>query len=707
MFAICIPVNHEIYKKYEKSVKNVTLSNLVKEINQYSICEGTKDRQLFQYTDQQVVPKKFNPNDIENFTTPTKYYRSSSCFFISNTQLCTNCNNFQNSRRSQIQKSNKKQEAMNLIPAKPKAPISKTSSTRIKLTLQQYRIENKFLREKNDELQQEICKSSVKVSTDLGNDMVTIMSGADQSKISPFMKFFWEEQQKYLKSSSTGVRYHPMIIRYCLSLAAKSSAAYDEIRYDEKKGTGFLILPSRRRLRDYKNYIKPQRGFNPEIIHELRRKISDFSDIEKFVVLLMDEMKIQENLVWDKHSGELVGYVDLGDIDLNYATLSKVTQVATHVLVFLVRSIVNPFKFSLANFATDGISAPQMFPLLWKAISICEKSFLKVIAVTCDGASFNRSLIKMHFHLTKDDDMNPHVDVTYRTRNLFSGSENRFIYFISDVPHLIKTARNCLSNSGSNKFTRYMWNDGMFLLWNHIADIFYEDQECGLHFFPKLTFEHIKLTPYSVMNVRLAAQVLSSTVSKVLSQYGPPEAAGTAEFCSLFDTFFDIMNIRDIHSHNFDLKPSLIPFSRVDDPRFSWLRNVFLQYFEDWLASIEQRPGNFSKTAKNKMFITRETYVGLKISVNSIIEATQFLLQHEVQYVLTERFCQDALENYFGHQRAMGARKDNPSLRDFGYNDNTIRNQKIFRPIAGNVMGQGMVEISNDPVPCRKRARKE
>ena len=60
-----------------------------------------------------------------------------------------------------------------------------------------------------------------------------------------------------------------MIIRYCLALCAKSSAAYDEIRYDEKSGTGFVILPSRRRLRDYKNYIRPQRGFNGEIINEL------------------------------------------------------------------------------------------------------------------------------------------------------------------------------------------------------------------------------------------------------------------------------------------------------------------------------------------------------------------------------------------------------------------------------------------------------
>ena len=116
--------------------------------------------------------------------------------------------------------------------------------------------------------------------------------------------------------------------------------------------------------------------------------------------------------------------------------------------------------------------------------------------------------------------------------------------------------------------------------------IYYEDQECGLHILPKLCIEHIKLTPYSIMNVKLAAQVLSSTVSKVLLKYGPPEAAGTAKFCSLMDMVFDIMNIRDIHSHKFELKPSLLPFSRVDDPRFSWLRDVFLQYFEDWLASI-------------------------------------------------------------------------------------------------------------------------
>ena len=111
------------------------------------------------------------------------------------------------------------------------------------------------------------------------------------------MELFWSEQQKYLgKSSTKGIRYHPTLIRYCLSLATKSPT-YDQMRFNEKDNTGFLILPSRRRLRDYKNYITPHRGFNKEIILELMKKIENFSDIEKFVILLMDAMKIQENLV--------------------------------------------------------------------------------------------------------------------------------------------------------------------------------------------------------------------------------------------------------------------------------------------------------------------------------------------------------------------------------------------------------------------------
>ena len=166
-----------------------------------------------------------------------------------------------------------------------------------------------------------------------------------------------------------------------------------------------------------------------------------------------------------------------------------------------------------------------------------------MIAVTCDGASANRKLFKVHFHLTFDDDIYPDVDITCRIRNLHSLQEKRIIYFISNLPHLLKITQNCLCSSGSGKYNRYMWKERMFILWNHTADIFYEERKCGLHLLPKITCEHIKLTSYSIMNVKLAARALSSTVSNVLSNYASPDVAETAKFCSLMDNFFDIMNI--------------------------------------------------------------------------------------------------------------------------------------------------------------------
>ena len=59
--------------------------------------------------------------------------------------------------------------------------------------------------------------------------------------------------------------------------------------------------------------------------------------MERFVFIIFDEMKIQEDLVWDKYSGELIGFVDLGDTHTNFATLDDIKELATHALVFLLK----------------------------------------------------------------------------------------------------------------------------------------------------------------------------------------------------------------------------------------------------------------------------------------------------------------------------------------------------------------------------------
>ena len=291
-------------------------------------------------------------------------------------------------------------------------------------------------------MQAEIQKSSIEVNHELSKDMLTILGQTE--KVTPFMSLFWQEQKKLLSSSKTGVRYHPMLIRYCLSLAAKSPSCYEELR-----DSNILILPSQRTLRDYKNFIRPKRGFQDHVVEELQKLTNSYFDVQRYVVLLFDEMKINSNLVFDKVTGELIGYVDLGDPEVNYATLDKIDEIATHALVFFIRGVCTELKFSLAHFATDGVTADQLMPLFWEAVAVLEISCnLWVIATTSDGASPNRRFYRMH----KDLDDNSGKDVCYCTVNLYA--PHRFIYFFSDAPHLVKTTRNCLYHSGSGSCTR-------------------------------------------------------------------------------------------------------------------------------------------------------------------------------------------------------------------------------------------------------------
>ena len=282
-------------------------------------------------------------------------------------------------------------------------------------------------------------------------------------------------------------------------------------------------------------------------------------------------MKISSNLVFDKHSGELIGYMDLGDPDGNFATLEKEDNLATHALSFFIRGLATDLKFNFAYFATDGVTAIQLFPIFWEAVGILElECNLWVIAATSDGATPNRRLYRLHKLL----DDNADKDVCYRTINVFATW--RHIYFFSDGPHLIKTARNCLAHSGFGSCTRYMWNADKYILWQHIVQMWTEDLNNRIKLLPKITHDHINLTPYTTMTVRYAAQILSKKMATVLQQYGPPDVQETAKICEMLDNFFDCLNVRSLTESKKKRKPFLTPYEDVNDIRFQWLEETFL-----------------------------------------------------------------------------------------------------------------------------------
>ena len=104
------------------------------------------------------------------------------------------------------------------------------------------------------------------------------------------------------------------------------------------------------------------------------------------------------------------------------------------------------------------------------------------------------------------------------------------------------------------------------------------------------------------MYVKLAVQVLNSSVSKISLNFGSEDMNETAKYCEMWDNFLDCLNVRNTSEYKRKLKPFLKPYNNIEDERFKWLIEEFQQYFVNWKKEIEERPGDFSKLSKQKCY---------------------------------------------------------------------------------------------------------
>ena len=313
------------------------------------------------YNSVAVIPSSNESGNIIHHTVPhnlkcyeesgpsfqaTFFLWSNDCEVLGELSKCSSCKYAEASMVKKTQAARDKQPAR---PVKSKAPLTLTSKERLVATVHQQRVVVKELEGRISELEVEIQKNSITINESMEKDLLEIFA-SNSSEVTPHMKVFWEQQRKLLASPKFGRRYHPHVIRFCLSLHAKSPAAYKELR-----GSGVLVLPSQRTLRDYRNFFKPKPGFNTENIERLKGLCSDHIGIQRYVVLSLDEMKIQSKLVFDKRSNELIGFIDLGDEHANEALASD-NELATHALAFLVRGVATDLKYTLAYFLTKDVT---------------------------------------------------------------------------------------------------------------------------------------------------------------------------------------------------------------------------------------------------------------------------------------------------------------------------------------------------------------
>jgi hypothetical protein len=237
------------------------------------------------------------------------------------------------------------------------------------------------------------------LNDDVSNDFQQILEDEDKQisdsfEPNSFQRIFWDQQKRSLSQSAKGRRWHPLMIKWCIYLCHQSSKAYEALR-----DSGVIFLPSQRTLRNYTNCVKAMPGYSLAVDQQLMQAVNVEScpQWHKLVILLLDEMYIKEDLVYDKHSGKMIGFVDVGDINNHLLAYERALDqdtvpnelLATSVLVIMVKGLFMPLRFPYAHFPTKPLTGEMLFEPFWEAVFRLERVGLKVLACTFDGASAN------------------------------------------------------------------------------------------------------------------------------------------------------------------------------------------------------------------------------------------------------------------------------------------------------------------------------
>ena len=266
-----------------------------------------------------------------------------------------------------------------------------------------HRNTTKRLKRVEDKLAVTIKERGISVDKGMHCDLRQIMEEFNNKvtsdhPIGSLSRVFWEQQLKAVScNDQRQMRWHPLIVKWCLYLRHQSSSAYETLRK-----SGCLLLPSQRTLRDYTHYTSTTIGFSDEVDQQLMEAadISSLAEYQKCVAVIMDEIHIREGLVYDKHSGGLLGFTDLGNMnnllvefEQSLASDAPTQSLAKTMLVIMVRGLFIRLQFPYAQFACLSVTSDQLFNPFWEAVMRLERCGFMVVVATADGASSNRAFI--------------------------------------------------------------------------------------------------------------------------------------------------------------------------------------------------------------------------------------------------------------------------------------------------------------------------
>ena len=471
-------------------------------------------------------------------------------------------------------------------------------------------------------------------------------------------------------------RWDKDIIQVALSLWNRSPQGYTTLR-----NSNMFQLPSESLLQRYKNCFTQHPGLNENMLSWMCKEAIRFKS-DRHGGIILDEMAVQEDLKMSFGDGQisLDGLVDLGPTSAHMNLLnthSNDIQLASHVLQFVYLGY-DGFRFPFAYYPTTGANAPEMYIVMWDAISKLITYEFTIDYVSFDGASNNRTLQMMHF-----EDKTDAYEKNFTTVNPFQPTEK--VTMIMDYSHNIKKWRNNIFSSGDTEYsTRKLQYFSKYIVWEHWIKAYNWDRiHNAVRVHPRLTDEHIFLNKTSKMRNHLAEDVLDAEMLHLMKMYQQSLKHGDhldATVSMLQKTSILVKIFRDPR-----------PIGDINDERLLQLQEVetWLDSWEDNVNSME----NVKAGEKSKMLMSHETVSDVHSMIKGFSEVCRRRVLEQKRSLVPAGLNSDIVENFFCQQRTIcHGSNSNPSVHQYKYG------------ITATVLGQNAVSKKSNAGTKSKHA---
>jgi hypothetical protein len=462
---------------------------------------------------------------------------------------------------------------------------------------------------------------------------------------SRMQKIFSADQVEHLNGNKT-YPWSADTIKHALQMrAVMGKHGYEFMR----KSAGYPV-PSYRTLCERMENMPMAPGIQHDLMELLQSRLQSMGEHDRDCVLLLDEVQLKVKAEYDNGLKRLVGFVSP-----ELQSPGKENEFAEHALVYMVKGLRKPYKQVVAWYLTGkGTTGSKLWQLTKGVIEELHKHLVRIRVVTSDMGTSNQGMWRCA-GVQFDD---PIADCFIR----HPCDEAMKLYFMADVPHLLKSLRNCLEKQTillpDDIAVKYDLATNAVSM-EHVLCVVSIQEFFELKLVPGLSRSNVYPGQYTKMKVSNSTKIFSHTMASVLQdliQSGimPAEAEAMAWFCDELNTWFDIMSNRKYSWALFDCSQSNIESPSLSHRNIMKLQEVVQLMSQLNVVSPQGRTATAWKPWQKGFILSTRVVLSL---YDDLVSSGRY------SFLVTARMTQDALENLFSQIRGCG--DDHPSVFRF------------------------------------------